>query len=330
MNSGQLVGPQEMSLQRLRNFTTGVLHTTVEQRQEDFNFLLDVTRTFHYHMLPFVEQGLVEVLKTRYPDQPLWDQALDQTISGSLNVSAFNESEIDWVGSYIAQKVDDTRTLDMNSLDDDILLTIAGKYGNYFTVDTFDALLQVFNRHSKFDEIDEVEEIAELNDPETFIILSYLLKMVNERAPITPESYLNLLAITLNIKDVSDDTGPEFNFENVDVSEETAAVLKLLLTELQKTPVPTCPLNSFTDMALYSRADTIAFRRQQADMMRDFMGAGPDESVIAMGMGFTDADGNQVSIDIDPQTGGVLSERVDVQDASEDAVEVPSQSTQKH
>lgn len=81
-----------MDIQRLRNLTTGRLHTKMEDIYEDVEFLTG-EKGVMTHMLPNAYKALLPYLREVAPDARLWDDAFDTTHTGNVEVPPMNADQ---------------------------------------------------------------------------------------------------------------------------------------------------------------------------------------------------------------------------------------------
>jgi hypothetical protein len=81
-----------MNIQRLRNITTGRLHTEMSHIYEDIEYLVNET-SIMTHMLPNAYKAIRPLLQARNMDTRLWDNTYDTTHVGDIEVPPFNEAE---------------------------------------------------------------------------------------------------------------------------------------------------------------------------------------------------------------------------------------------
>jgi hypothetical protein len=81
-----------MDIQRLRNLTTGRLHTKMEDIYEDVEFLTG-EKGVMTHMLPNAFEALLPYLREVATDQRLWDGAFDTSHLGSAEVPPMNADQ---------------------------------------------------------------------------------------------------------------------------------------------------------------------------------------------------------------------------------------------
>jgi hypothetical protein len=81
-----------MDIQRLRNLTTGILHTKIEHVYEDLEM---ITRNggIMSHMIPRVRRAIVPWLREQVKDERFWDGEFDQTHVGDFPLSPMSEEE---------------------------------------------------------------------------------------------------------------------------------------------------------------------------------------------------------------------------------------------
>lgn len=72
-----------MDIQRLRNLTTGRLHTEVGHVYQDMEFFTGEPGLFT-HMLPNMWRAIEPWLREQFPDPRLWDGAYDTTHTGEI------------------------------------------------------------------------------------------------------------------------------------------------------------------------------------------------------------------------------------------------------
>ena len=76
---------KEFSVQRLRNITTGKLHTKMEDIYEDLGWITGVSGPFT-HMLPGLMQACLPFLHTYAKDSRLWNDKFDPDHSGTIKI----------------------------------------------------------------------------------------------------------------------------------------------------------------------------------------------------------------------------------------------------
>ena len=73
-----------MGVQRLRNLTTGILHTKIEDVYQDIEILVGVEGVMT-HQLPNATKALEPWLREQVDDSRFWDGKFDQTHAGSFD-----------------------------------------------------------------------------------------------------------------------------------------------------------------------------------------------------------------------------------------------------
>lgn len=81
-----------MDIQRLRNLTTGRLHTEIGHVYEDIEFLTG-DRGVMTHMLPRARRALKAYLREHVPDARFWSDEYDTSHTGDIEVRPMNEAE---------------------------------------------------------------------------------------------------------------------------------------------------------------------------------------------------------------------------------------------
>lgn len=82
-----------MDIQRLRNLTTGKLHTQMEDIYEDIEALTGIRSMTH--QLPNVVKAITPWLRKVLADPRLWDGAFDVTHTGDIEVPTMSQQEQD-------------------------------------------------------------------------------------------------------------------------------------------------------------------------------------------------------------------------------------------
>lgn len=92
-----------MDIQRLRNLTTGRLHTEMGHIYQDIEFFTG-EEGIMTHMLPRACRALEPFLRERYPDPRLWDGEFDQAHAGEVEAVPLTADEMKafWA-AYTAQ-----------------------------------------------------------------------------------------------------------------------------------------------------------------------------------------------------------------------------------
>lgn len=81
-----------MDIQRLRNLTTGRLHTTMADIYQDIECITG-GRGVLTHMLPDATKALLPYLREKAPDPRLWDGAYDPSHVGEIDIPPMNSDE---------------------------------------------------------------------------------------------------------------------------------------------------------------------------------------------------------------------------------------------
>ena len=74
-----------MDIQRLRNLTTGKLHTTMDDIYQDLEIITG-EKGFMTHMLPRVCDSIIPWLKVHVSDQRFWDNEFDVSHIGNIGL----------------------------------------------------------------------------------------------------------------------------------------------------------------------------------------------------------------------------------------------------
>lgn len=82
-----------MDIQRLRNLTTGRLHTVMDHIYEDIEYLIGV-QGIMTHQLPRANRALEPILRARDLGERLWDDAYDVTHTGEIDVAPLDANEL--------------------------------------------------------------------------------------------------------------------------------------------------------------------------------------------------------------------------------------------
>lgn len=82
-----------MDIQRLRNLTTGRLHTEMGHIYQDIEYLIGVQGIMS-HQLPRAIRALEPILRARDLGERLWDDAYDVTHSGEIDVAPLDANEL--------------------------------------------------------------------------------------------------------------------------------------------------------------------------------------------------------------------------------------------
>lgn len=81
-----------MDIQRLRNLTTGRLHTSVDDIQADIEWLTGEQGVMTYQ-IPNALRALEVCLRAQVTDARCWDGAYDPTHTGEVDVRPMDEGE---------------------------------------------------------------------------------------------------------------------------------------------------------------------------------------------------------------------------------------------
>lgn len=89
-----------MDIQRLRNLTTGRLHTQMGDIYEDIEFLTGEQGVMT-HMLPRAVKAMEPWLRVRIPDERFWDDAYDPAHIGEFAIEPmFSDERADFWKRY--------------------------------------------------------------------------------------------------------------------------------------------------------------------------------------------------------------------------------------
>lgn len=81
-----------MTNQRIRNLTTGRLHTQMDDIYKDMEFITGEGGLFT-HMLPAANKAMEPWLKAKLPDARFWDGKYDTTHTGETDLAPMNDAE---------------------------------------------------------------------------------------------------------------------------------------------------------------------------------------------------------------------------------------------
>lgn len=81
-----------MDIQRIRNLTTGRLHTDMSHIYEDIEMLIG-EKGIMTHMLPNVSHALEPFLRKQIPDEKFWEDLYDTSHIGEVVVKPLDEEE---------------------------------------------------------------------------------------------------------------------------------------------------------------------------------------------------------------------------------------------
>ncbi len=82
-----------MDVQRLRNLTTGRLHTEIGFVYEDIEHLTGV-KGIMTHMMPRAMRALEPALRERVKDARFWEDKYDTTHTGDIDVPPLDDDEL--------------------------------------------------------------------------------------------------------------------------------------------------------------------------------------------------------------------------------------------
>lgn len=82
----------KMDIQRLRNLTTGLLHTDIRHVYQDIEFFTG-EKGLMTHMLPRANRALRPYLRNIIKDPRVWDEKYDPTHRGWIEVSEMGDAE---------------------------------------------------------------------------------------------------------------------------------------------------------------------------------------------------------------------------------------------
>lgn len=83
-----------MTNQRLRNLTTGKLHTKMEDIYEDVEYITG-EKGVMTHMLPNAFRAMQDWLREKVTDARFWDDAYDVTHTGETDLQPMTDDERD-------------------------------------------------------------------------------------------------------------------------------------------------------------------------------------------------------------------------------------------
>lgn len=81
-----------MDIQRLRNLTTGILHTKISDVYADIDLIIGSAGVMT-HQIPNAIEALYPYIKSRAPDDRLWNGSYDPDHIGEIDVPAMSASE---------------------------------------------------------------------------------------------------------------------------------------------------------------------------------------------------------------------------------------------
>lgn len=90
-----------MDIQRLRNLTTGRLHTKIDDVYEDLEFITGGGGIMT-HMIPRVMKAIEPWLRTKVVDDVFWNGEFDTTHTGDFELEPMTEAEnAEAMGRYV-------------------------------------------------------------------------------------------------------------------------------------------------------------------------------------------------------------------------------------
>lgn len=81
-----------MEKQRLRNLTTGKLHTDISFIYQDLEYITGM-QGLMTHMLPNVMRAVMPWLKTKVNDSEYWDDKYSPELTGEYDIRPMNDEE---------------------------------------------------------------------------------------------------------------------------------------------------------------------------------------------------------------------------------------------
>jgi hypothetical protein len=81
-----------MDIQRLRNLTTGRLHTKMDDIYQDIEWLVGESGIMT-HMLPRAVRALEPFLKEQCPDEKFWLDEYDTTHTGTIDINPLSAEQ---------------------------------------------------------------------------------------------------------------------------------------------------------------------------------------------------------------------------------------------
>ena len=81
-----------MDIQRLRNLTTGFLHTEIGYVYQDLEFFIGKEGVFT-HMIPNLNRALKPYLQGKLSDPRFWDGKYDPTHTGKIDIEPMGAEE---------------------------------------------------------------------------------------------------------------------------------------------------------------------------------------------------------------------------------------------
>lgn len=92
-----------MDIQRIRNLTTGRLHTSMEHIYQDIEFIIG-EKGITTHQLPKACNAMQPYLKSILSESRLWEDVYDPTHTGSIDVMPMDVAEREAFWKLYAQQ----------------------------------------------------------------------------------------------------------------------------------------------------------------------------------------------------------------------------------
>ena len=84
-----------MNVQRVRNLTTGILHTKMEDIYEDIEYITG-DKGIMTHMLPNAREAMLPYLRKYATNSRYWNKEYDTAHSGNIEIPPMNTVEKDY------------------------------------------------------------------------------------------------------------------------------------------------------------------------------------------------------------------------------------------
>jgi len=84
----------QSSFQRIRNLTSGILHTNPEDVKNDLGAILGIGDSLPHFMVTKMMQPVKDFLRKNILDQRFWDDKLDLSHVGTINISEPTDAEL--------------------------------------------------------------------------------------------------------------------------------------------------------------------------------------------------------------------------------------------
>lgn len=81
-----------MDIQRVRNLTTGIIHTEMQHIYEDIRYITGIEHIFT-HMLPKFHSAMLPYLKNNIKDPIFWNDKYDTSHIGEIELKTMNTIE---------------------------------------------------------------------------------------------------------------------------------------------------------------------------------------------------------------------------------------------